>query len=162
MLLRLHGGIRSPRPSVWRARFSALKGKVAYIKTADGFILRGFAVKFGEGTKTRLRQSVASFLLLLVGAYPLLENRLSPSDSVWQGPNAPFAKSFLPQTEFFVAPVSPPSEVKHERVWNSSFVHALSDVHLTRLPHQMVKEGCELTPAPVHLLLISIQSSSDR
>jgi len=111
---------------------------------------------------TRLYQSVAAVLLVLTSVLPLLEARHTPAEVSTRGPNKPIAHSLIPQSDFIVTQAGTASVVKHERVWNSSFVFSLSDPHLTKLPRQITEEGGRLTADPARLLLITIQSSSER
>jgi len=111
---------------------------------------------------SRREQVIASLLLVLICLFPLLETNLSAANMfLRQGSGAPVSHELLPQTVFITSPAPPPSEVKHERVWNSSTVTIPVTTHLTRLRRQIVQQEEMPTAAPRRFLLISLQSSSD-
>jgi len=113
-------------------------------------------------SQSGLRQSVTALLLLLTCVFPLLEARIHPVEMVSQGPCKPVAESYVSQVDFIISPSFAASGVKYERVWHLPFLHTLSDIQPTKLPRQIFQEGDRLTSPPVRLLLISIQTSSER
>jgi hypothetical protein len=119
-------------------------------------------VTFEIDSPSRLRQLITIQLLMLICAFPLLEARIQPAAVVSQGPLKPVSETLLLQSDFILTPASPVAGAKYERVWNSSFVHTLSAVQPTKLPRQIIREGDRPTSLPVHLMLISIESSSER